>query len=562
MSVIPSIAMIVISVMGMLSINETSKDLTNSYYNQIYEVNSLVLNGDRDFYQALLAQQNIIKSSVTSEELNKNKKDLEENIGQVKEKSKLVKEILLKDKSTFEKFKEKESNKNAFEFLDEFDKNFNTWLVSFDMSTGEIKDAKGFYESFSVAREGLNKIGEVLDQYADAVAIENESKINSTKIQYIVIAVISVIITLLIGFLILNDSTRILRKIKELAERLAKYDFSSNIDVERKDEYGQTALALNIAQDNVRQMIKEILSNSEEISASSEELSATVEEMTSKLEIINSSTKEINSGVQETSATAEEISASIEEVDSSITVLSTKASDGTDNSLKIKERATGIQKDSQNAIDNTKKVYIERESIIIKAIEDGEVVNDIVVMADTIAGIAEQTNLLALNAAIEAARAGEQGKGFAVVAEEVRKLAEQSSEAVDNVKNTIQKVREAFNNLSNNSNELLKFMDDGVNPQFESFMQIGKAYQNDADFVSNMSDELASMTEEITATISQVSDAVQNMAEMSQQSAEKSSDIEVSVSEAAEAMGEVAKTAQSQAELAQRLNEMVQKFSI
>ena len=86
-----------------------------------------------------------------------------------------------------------------------------------------------------------------------------------------------------------------------------------------------------------------------------------------------------------------------------------------------------------------------------------EVVENIKVMADTIASISEETNLLALNAAIEAARAGEQGKCFAVVAEEIKKLAEQSSQAVVGIQDTIIKVQEALKNLSDNSKEVLTY---------------------------------------------------------------------------------------------------------
>jgi len=199
---------------------------------------------------------------------------------------------------------------------------------------------------------------------------------------------------------------------------------------------------------------------------------------------------------------------------------------------------------------------------MLMAIEEGKVVDNIKVMADTIASISEQTNLLALNAAIEAARAGEQGKGFSVVAEEVRKLAEQSSQAVTGIQDTIIKVQDAFKNLSKNGSEVLKFINENVHQQFDYFGGIGNQYYNDSDFVSRMSEEIASMSEEITATIGQVSEAVQNMSETAQESSENAETIKTSIHETTKAVEQVALTAQNQAELAQKLNEMVHKFKL
>jgi methyl-accepting chemotaxis protein len=391
---------------------------------------------------------------------------------------------------------------------------------------------------------------------------ELSSQANNVGLIIIFITILIMLLALILVYFVTKNITTPLLKINQFAQRLENYDFSTPIDITRKDEFGQTGTALNIAQNNVKQLIISIMSGSEEISASSEELSASTEEISSQFESINSSTGVIISGVKKTSELAANISASAQEVDSSINVLSQKATDGGITSVKIRERAIDVQQKSKVAIEETKKVYEDREAKILKSIESGKVVDEIKVMADMIASISEQTNLLALNAAIEAARAGEQGKGFAVVADEVRKLAEQSSHAVTNVKDTIVKVQDAFKSLSDNSNELLQFMNGTVTHQFEGFIKVGEQYQSDSEFVNNMSQELAAMTKEITETIKLVSNSVQSLSDMAKLSTDNTVQIQESITESTQAMEQIATTAQSQAELAQAFTAQVEKFKL
>lgn len=378
----------------------------------------------------------------------------------------------------------------------------------------------------------------------------------------IALGIIGLILSILIGLILSNDIDKPLQIIKSFGEKLANYDLSYEFKVTRGDEFGRTGAHLFKAQNNIKELIKIIIENSQNMSASSEELSATVEELSSKTMSIDEAVGNITGNMQESSAGTEEISASIQEVDSSINILSQKAMDGSTSSNSSKERAIEVKNTSKKAAEESKKIFTEKQEKMIKVIEDGKVVDNIKVMADTIASIAGQTNLLALNAAIEAARAGEQGKGFAVVAEEVRKLAEQSAEAVQNIQETIIKVQGAFKNSIDTGNDILEFIDNNVQEQFSTHEKTGEQYYKDAEFTSTMSEEIAAMAEEVTATVGQVSDAIQNMAQAAQHSSEQAVTIKESVDETSQAIEQVAITAQKQAELAQKINEIVQKFKI
>lgn len=413
------------------------------------------------------------------------------------------------------------------------------------------------YDTIKLPGTSGNWVVITVEKESDAFAAMLNIRNKNLLFGIILLILASIIVTLLS-----SKITKPILNIKALALRLSLYDFSEGVIIKGKDELGQTGQALNTAQQNIKHLVQEILNNSMDMSASSEELSATVQEITSRMEIIDQSTREIDKNTQEASATSEEITASVEEVNSSMEELSSKAMEGSGNAVQIKEKANAVRISAKNALEESKRIYDEKEKNILKAIEDGKVVDEIKIMTDGIAAIASQTNLLALNAAIEAARAGEQGKGFAVVAEEVRKLAEQSAQTVTTIQRTIVKVQESFGNLSENSNDILKFIIGNIGPVLEQYAASAEQYGQDGEFISSMSDEIASMSEEVEATVNQVSDAVQTLAQNSQLSAERTGDIKVSIDETTKAIEEVSQTSQTQAELAQKLNELVQKFKI
>ncbi|MGV8979750.1 methyl-accepting chemotaxis protein [Clostridium sp.] len=395
------------------------------------------------------------------------------------------------------------------------------------------------------------------------VAYTNSTSTYSNAYRLVIIFIATgIIIAIILSVVITLGIIRPLSKIREYANNLAKYKFSHEIKIKGSDEFGQTGEALNTALKNVRELIKTVMENSTDLSASSEELVATVDEMSGRLSVINISTGEIVKGAQESSSSTERISYSMSEVDSSVAQLATKAGAGSIKSEEIKNKVTEIGKKIKISKVKTEATFKEKNENINKAIEKGKVVEEIKKMAEAINNIASQTNLLALNAAIEAARAGEHGKGFSVVADEVRKLAEESSKTVQKIKSVINEVREAFNDLSTTTKEIISFMGENVKKDYDMFSESSGDYEESATFITNMSEEIAAMTQQINATVGEVSQSMRGMTNSTHSTAVNSNEIFESVNDVTNSMKQVSATAKSQAELAQKLNEIILRFEI
>ncbi|KOA20439.1 methyl-accepting chemotaxis protein 4 [Clostridium homopropionicum DSM 5847] len=543
---------VTVSVYDMDKINNGSK--------QIYENNLLSL----DYLTSLQKNQLEVRSELLLI-------DLESDVNKVSSRIETINKISTESNENIKAYEalgineeEKAIVKELKTTLEEY-RNFREEALD-HAKNGEFKDFGEHIVKVNELRDKTDTVIEKLIQYnkeeAKNINTLNQITYDNSRKMLILIGVSAFVLSILIGFAIGKVISTQVKKGLDLAHKLGEGDLTFKLNINSKDEVGMLINELNQAMDNTRELIGSIINETHEITYSSKELNEAIEEITAKMENVNKSTESIVAAIEESSASSEEISASTEEIDATTAELAKRADEGNIEAENIKKRAIKIKTEAEENAKLVDQLYREKQASIVKAIEEGKVVNEIKTMADTIAAISEQTNLLALNAAIEAARAGEQGKGFAVVAEEVRKLAEQSSNSVSVIKDTITNVQNAFKNLSENTSEILKFIDGNVTRDYVNMVDIGVKYENDALTLSKLTEDLAASTEEMSATMNGVAVAAQNLTATGEETSAGSQEILKNIHETTMATARIARGSEKQAEIAERLNSLVSKFKV
>lgn len=305
----------------------------------------------------------------------------------------------------------------------------------FEFSETELYDdylGNSVYGSYSVVRMG--------DKHAGLIIEIDESEafagVQLMKTTTYVIAGLAFLIGAVIVTLLSRSITRPMNDLIGHANKVANYDITEDIDgklLSREDEVGAIANSFQNVITNLRDMIKSIDTSANNLAASSEEMTATA---------------------TQSSQSAEEVAETIDQLAKGATEQASNTTQGNEMLIELGrlvesdrsniEKIAGLIDDVNNKVNdglNIVKVLSEKTEdagaasmVVMESIDKtNNSSNTIGEASGLIASIAEQTNLLALNAAIEAARAGEHGKGFSVVAEEIRKLAEQSTESTKNI---------------------------------------------------------------------------------------------------------------------------------
>ncbi len=258
-------------------------------------------------------------------------------------------------------------------------------------------------------------------------------------------------------------------------------DLTLRLNVKSNDEIGRLADGVNGFIENTQRLMQKMKEQSAALMNSMEEVTVQVGESNQNAVSVSAATEELAASMEEVAATLDQITQGSENVLSQVQTMSQGAAEGTGNVNNIKNRAQQMQQQTVESKNAAVNMFKEVGSSLAEAVQESRSVEKINELTGNILDIASQTNLLALNASIEAARAGDAGRGFAVVAEEIRKLAENSSNIANDIQSISEMVTAAVEKLSGHATKMLDFVKTDVIRDYDDFVGIVNQYEKDAE---------------------------------------------------------------------------------
>ncbi len=566
---VPSLIALIASIIAFaVMLNQTYAEAQNVYFDTLYKVNSLLLNADRDFYQAMQAatsQHHMARpgEAFDNSKNESNRKDYENNVKQVRDRVDQAQGIAKDIDSLY--LETTDANGKTFKKIyEEFNSKFDKWYAGFDSKAPTSEDSKfnNFSGIFEEAREDLNSLQEITETWADSRNGDLQGKIQNSLLALVVIfGILTVFIVLLTAYVIRN----IIKGVSGVTDNmviLAQNDLTVEVkEDDAKDEIGKMNNAFATFKNNLHGAVSTM-------NEASNNLADAFVTMQDKTNSAQHSMREISKAAYElaTAATtqAEDIADIVTDMNELNNIM-TRSVNTAESLTEASNAIDGVTKKGNDTVDELAHINtasLEVFGKIFEAIESIKTQGDKISEASgLISGIANQTNLLSLNASIEAARAGEQGRGFAVVAEEIRKLSDESKTNVDVILSILQELTEATGLATRLSDEVKDY----VSKQNSSVEETRNAFKNivsTVDSVNAAIDEIESINKILEQKVTDIAGSVESLSSISEENAATAEELSSTSELVKKSVNDLVETQENVGNSSENLNNIVKQFKL
>ena len=400
---------------------------------------------------------------------------------------------------------------------------------------------------FNELKEVLTQITDINVKRASEASHNAKTTAGHSKTTATVTVILGAMIAVAFGVFLSRSISTPLAQGVAMLKSMSEGNISNRLKMERSDEIGVMAKAMDAMADNLTSMIRNIGDGVKTLSSSATEMSAISNQMTSGAEGTVSKANAVAAAAEEMTSNMHSVAASMEQASINVNTVAAAAEEMSANINNVSNNVNDAKSTANSAVILTQRAAEQVNSLGLAA-------EAIAVVTETIKAISDKTNLLALNATIEAARAGAAGKGFTVVANEIKELAQQTANATGDISQKLNGIQKATSTTVTEINEVVSAIN-----------QVDGLISSIAAAIGQQNIATRDISENINQTSQGLSEINTNVTQTSQaagQVAKEIADVNESANEISSSSTQVQQSANDLSKLSEQLQGMVNQFKI